>query len=67
MPDAVRDVVLESFLARQAEEGPGLAAASDLLTLWPLPELGGGPPTRYIAQYQCTGVLRLPDGSIGPV
>jgi hypothetical protein len=62
MPDRIREL----FLRRQYEAGTKLAAESDVLNLVPLFH-GNGSPARYIAQFSCTGVLRLPGGRIGPV
>jgi len=56
-----RDPVYEAFLARQYEEGMALASASDLLELIPL---DGSPPSRYIARFGCTGLVRLPNGRV---
>jgi hypothetical protein len=49
------DRVLTRFLARQREEGMGLAAASDLLELTPL---GPAPAPAYLARFRCRGLVR---------
>ena len=49
------DRIFTAFLQRQFEEGMALAAASDLLELAPLP---GRPPQRYIALFNCDGLVR---------
>jgi len=49
------DKILESFLARQLEEGMALARGSDILDLLPV---GGTPPSRYLAEYRCVGAVR---------
>lgn len=51
----MRDPVYHAFLARQHEEGMALAAASDLVDLWPFT---GDPPDRYVARFGCTGLVR---------
>ncbi len=56
-----RDAVLEAFLARQFEEGTALAGASDLLGL---SAVDGPPPQRYLAQFNCKGLVRAEDGKI---
>src|SRR3970040_1391125 len=56
-----RDPVYEAFLACQYEEGMALASASDLLELIPL---DGSPPSRYIAPFGCTGLVRLANGRV---
>lgn len=56
-----RDAVYEAFLARQYAEGMALARESDLLELEPL---DGMPPCRYLAQFRCTGLVRLPHGRV---
>ena len=56
-----RDPVLEAFLARQYQEAMALASASDLLELHPL---DGMPPSRYIARFNCRGLIRSPNGSV---
>jgi len=50
------DPVFTAFLARQYEEGMALAAASDLVELWPFT---GRPPDRYVARFSCTGLVRF--------
>ncbi len=55
------DPVYQAFLARQLEEGMALAAASDLLDLFPL---DGPIPSRYLARFGCTGLVRMPNGRI---
>jgi ubiquitin-protein ligase len=55
------DQVRQSFLIRQREEGMALAAGSDLLDLQPI---GGAAPEKYIAAFQCRGLVRHGDGSI---
>jgi len=56
-----RDPVFDSFLARQYQEGMALAAGSDLLELFPL---DGMPPSRYIARFNCRGLVRSPNGNV---
>ncbi len=56
--------MLETFLARQYEEGMALAGASDLVDLRPV---GPHPPSHYIALFHCTGLMREPDGRIVPM
>jgi hypothetical protein len=56
--------MLETFLARQYEEGMALARASDLFDLRPV---GPHPPSRYVAVFHCTGLMRAADGQIVPM
>ncbi|MFY9556916.1 MAG: hypothetical protein WAV20_17220 [Blastocatellia bacterium] len=51
----MRDKIFEAFLNRQYEEGMALAGASDLIELYPI---SGNPPDRYIAQFNCKGLIR---------
>lgn len=58
---APKDLVRESFLIQQREEGLELARSSDLLDLQPI----GGPATdKYIATFSCRGLVRSGDGKI---
>lgn len=57
------DLIYETFLHRQHEEGMALADSSDLLDLMGLPP-GELAPRRYIASFSCTGLVRADDGSI---
>ncbi len=61
----MNDSVWRSFLERQYEAGAELAAHSDVMTVHPMLD-PVGPPTRYMARYHCTMVLRGADGQIGP-
>jgi hypothetical protein len=54
------DRILETFLARQAEQGAALAAQSDLLEVVAL----GAPPQRFIARFRCKGLVREAGGAI---
>lgn len=56
-----RDAVRDAFLLRQYEEGKALAHASDILRLEPL---DGAPPDRYIAEFQCKGLVRPPNADV---
>lgn len=56
-----RDVLYESFLHQQVEEGLALAAQSDLLDLEPL---GESPQRRFLAYFRCTGLVRTDDLSV---
>ncbi len=58
----VVDVVFRGFLARQFEEGMKLASSSDLLDLV---SLGESPPDRYVAVFNCKGLVLSPQA--GPV
>ena len=58
----MRDKILDTFLARQYDEGMALAAQSDLVDLMPI---GPPPPQRYVARFRCTGLCRSADGRIG--
>jgi hypothetical protein len=51
--------VLETFLREQLQEGQELDAASDILTLEPLP---GDPPVAYIAHFRAGCLVRGNDG-----
>ncbi len=62
----MRDAVLDGFLRDQFLRGMELAEQSDLLRLQPLFE-SSEPPTRYLARFNCMGVVRGDDGAIGPV
>ncbi len=55
------DHVFNRFLATQWEEGRALAARSSVLTLTPI---GALPPDRYVARFDCRGLVRAPDGAI---
>jgi hypothetical protein len=57
----MNDKIFEVFLSRQLQEGLALAAASDIVDLWPLDEQ---PPQRYIADFHCRGLVRTKDGEI---
>ena len=50
------DRIFQSWLERQHEEGVALAAASDVLSLFPETEL---PPRRYIARFDCQAMVRV--------
>ncbi len=54
----MRDVILESFLERQYAEASALAAASEILDLWPQ-DL-----QRYLAHFHCRGLVRDAGGHI---
>ncbi|MBM3882250.1 MAG: hypothetical protein FJ387_21445 [Verrucomicrobia bacterium] len=58
----MNDPVYQGFLMRQFEEATALARQSDVLELAPQ---DGRPPNRYLAHFQCKGLVR--DGSGGPV
>ena len=49
------DFILDGFLREQRRAGMALAEASDILSLLPGP---GDPPDRYIAVFQCKGLVR---------
>src|SRR5688572_26159496 len=53
--------IFEGFLQKQFEEGMALANESDLLRLNPL---DGPIPRQYIADFCCTGLVRLPAGEV---
>jgi hypothetical protein len=55
------DRVLAAFLERQHADAMALAAASDLVTLVPLP---GTPPQRYFLKLACKGLVRTASGEI---
>lgn len=57
--------IWRSFLEQQYAASVELAAHSDVMTIHPLAN-AIGPPTRYIARYRCTSILRGADGQIGP-
>jgi hypothetical protein len=57
------DKIFESFLRRQYEEGTALAAASDLLELFPAVTEQGAPPQDYLARFRCKGLVRF-DGEV---
>lgn len=57
----MNDKVFEGFLKRQFEDGMALARDSDLLDLT---RLEGEPPTRYVAQFYCKGLVRDARGEI---
>jgi len=56
------DNVLEGFLRKQFDDAMALAEQSDLLELMPLDP----PPLvrRYIAHFECTGLVRTPSGEV---
>jgi hypothetical protein len=56
--------MLETFLARQYEEGMALARASDLIDLRPI---GPHPPSHYVVVFHCNGLMRAVDGKIVPM
>jgi hypothetical protein len=58
------DHVLIGFLQTQYDRGLALAAQSDLFELIPLPSRSG-PPSRYLANFHCRGLIREADGAIG--
>jgi hypothetical protein len=49
------DPVFTAFLSAQFKAGMALAAESDLLELIPI---RGHPPTRYVAEFRCKGLVR---------
>jgi hypothetical protein len=55
------DRILETFLARQHDEGMALCRQSDLVELRPI---GPAPIQKYVAAFRCTGLCRTPDGQI---
>ncbi len=55
------DPIYTAFLQRQQEDGMALAAASDLLELFPL---DGTPPERYVARFRCRGLVRTRAGAV---
>lgn len=55
------DKILNSFLARQQQEGMALAGESDVLDLAPI---GGDPAQRYIAAFQARGLAQTEGGDI---
>jgi len=57
------DQVLNTFLAGQLSAGLALAAASDRLDLTPIPR-GDLPPNRYLARYDCRGLVRTASGEV---
>jgi hypothetical protein len=56
-----RDTILHGFLTRQYQEGMALAADSDILKLMPLSGLGSD---RYIAEFNCRGLVQNDKGEI---
>ena len=50
------DAVFRGFLARQHEQALALDAASDLVGIRPV---AGEPPSRYIVQFRCKGLVRV--------
>lgn len=60
----MRDKIFAAFLQRQFEEGRALAAASDLLELFPLSTVDGEPPQTHIARFLCKGLVRSSEGEI---
>lgn len=74
------DAIHQAFLRRQFEEGMALASESDVLTLLPIPDgvmqaiaMGepppqildlSAPPSRYVAEYRCKGLVRTATGEI---
>ena len=55
----MRDKIFEAFLRRQQDEGASLAAASDLLELYPASPEDGGPPQDYLARFNCKGLVQV--------
>jgi hypothetical protein len=55
------DMVRETFLRRQFDEGMELARESDLLHLEPI---GPFPHERYLAEFRCKGLIRTASGEI---
>ena len=55
------DPVFKNFLQVQHEQAMALAAASDILQLDAEPAT---PPQKYIARFNCRGLVRRPDGEI---
>jgi len=53
------DSVRASFLAAQYEESMAFAQQSSVLSLAPI---GGTPPARYIAKFDCDGLVDTDDG-----
>ena len=57
------DLVMQRFLESQCADANALAAASDLLSLYPY----GNPPHQlYRAAFRCGGLVCRPGGEIGP-
>lgn len=57
----MQDKIFEAFLKRQYHDGLALAASSDLVELYPM---AGDPPDRYIAGFQCKGLMRSERGEV---
>jgi hypothetical protein len=53
----MRDRIYTSWLVRQYDEAMRLASDTDLVQLLPL-EPAGRPPDRYIAHFECVGLVR---------
>ncbi len=53
---ANNDLILQGFLETQHSEGMALAAASDLLTLYPI---GNAPYQQYRAEFRCAGLIQV--------
>ena len=63
----MRDPVLNSFLEEQQAAGMTLAAASDILELFPLDGaalVAGSPARHYVARFHCTGLVRTAAGDV---
>jgi hypothetical protein len=56
------DRVYQAFLERQEGEGRALARETSLVDLAPF----GHPPSRYLVQFTCRGLVRDPSGAIVP-
>jgi len=56
----MRDVIFESFLEQQYLEASALASASEILDLWPQS------PQRYLAHFNCNGLVRGDGHQIRP-
>lgn len=55
------DQIFEAFLDTQFDQGMALARASDLLELAPVDSPSH---QRYVAEFRCRGLVRLPNGDI---
>lgn len=55
------DRVYIAFLERQLDEGLSLAGSSDLLDLRPV---GPSPAQRYLASFDCSGLVTDPNGEV---
>jgi len=57
----MNDKVLENFLRVQHEQALALAAVSDILALTPEEQT---PPQRYVARFNCRGLIKTQSGEI---